>query len=295
MTSIARILDFGFWILACASGVSRVCHGIQNQKSKIQNTLRDHITRLVILCAFGIGATPSAYGTEAERAASVDFQKANALYQRGQFGDAVDGYRTIIGQGLASGPLYYNLGNAWLKRGRMGEAIWAYERARALMPRDPDVRANLAYARSRVPESLSVSWSLPRWWQWATLGDVFRPGELACALIILVWICVGCRLALMWGPGLAAALRPIAWGLIVLMTGAGVVLLAQTMSDRLMPTVIVVEERAEVTFAPQPGSTRHFLLPEGTRVRVLQREPGWLRVQRGDGRLGWVQSTAVAQ
>src|SRR5262249_18396747 len=47
-----------------------------------------------------------------------------------------------------SGNLYFNVGNAWFKAGDVGRAILDWERARRLVPGDPDLLANLGWARS---------------------------------------------------------------------------------------------------------------------------------------------------
>ena len=43
-----------------------------------------------------------------------------------------------------------NLGNAYFKSGQLGKAIAAYREAEQMSPRDPDVRANLRFARNQV-------------------------------------------------------------------------------------------------------------------------------------------------
>ena len=47
---------------------------------------------------------------------------------------------------MQDGRLYYNLGNACFKSGKLGEAILWYERARRLLPHDEDIEANLRFA-----------------------------------------------------------------------------------------------------------------------------------------------------
>ena len=80
---------------------------------------------------------------------SGGFEAANKLYEEGKFAQAAAAYEQLIQSGRVSAPLYFNLGNAWFKSGQMGRAITAYRRAEQLAPRDPDVRANLQFARNQ--------------------------------------------------------------------------------------------------------------------------------------------------
>ena len=73
--------------------------------------------------------------------------EANQQFKSGDFAGAAAAYEKII---AAEGPrasVYYNLGNSYQQLKQYGPAILAYERARLLTPRDPDLLANLALAR----------------------------------------------------------------------------------------------------------------------------------------------------
>ena len=63
-------------------------------------------------------------------------------------------FSSLLRYGLADARLEYNLANAEYKRGRLGEAILHYERARRLAPADPTSRRTW---RSRAPRSATSS------------------------------------------------------------------------------------------------------------------------------------------
>ena len=75
---------------------------------------------------------------------------ANALVESGHTAEAVQIYEQLVTQGARDGALFYNLGNAYYQQGNLGRAIVSYEQAAQLTPRDPDVRQNLAQARSQA-------------------------------------------------------------------------------------------------------------------------------------------------
>ena len=61
---------------------------------------------------------------------------------------------SLLADGLRSGAVYYNLGNAYYRAGEYGRAIAAYRKARPYRPRDPYLEANLRQARSVAPGRL---------------------------------------------------------------------------------------------------------------------------------------------
>ena len=53
---------------------------------------------------------------------------------------------------------------------------------------------------------------------------------------------------------------------------------------------IILVESSDVYFEPFASATRHFLVFEGTQVIVLQRKDGWAKIERADGKIGWIQN-----
>ena len=83
---------------------------------------------------------------DAQSAAAGQYNEANALYRAGDFAAARRTYLEVVDAGVQDARLYYNLGNACFKAGKLGEAILWYERARRLVPHDEDIEANLRFA-----------------------------------------------------------------------------------------------------------------------------------------------------
>lgn len=99
--------------------------------------------RLLIIClAWMCGGIGSAFADGRD-----EFDRANAIFEAGDFANAAAAYEEIIMNHGPRASVYYNLGNSHLRMEDYGRAILAYERARLLSPRDPDLRSNLALAR----------------------------------------------------------------------------------------------------------------------------------------------------
>ena len=80
------------------------------------------------------------------------FDRGVAAYREGKWEEAEGAWRAMAEAGVHDPRVEYNLGNAAWKQGRLGEAIWRWERARRLDPDDRDLRSNLALARHTLSE-----------------------------------------------------------------------------------------------------------------------------------------------
>lgn len=120
---------------------------------------RVEIVRIFLLwCSWCImGTMTAATATEPgkhERA----FVRALELFDTAK---SADDYRasareleSIVADGIHSGAVYYNLGNAWYRAGEYGRAILNYRRATPYRPRDPYLQANLQQALAAAPGRL---------------------------------------------------------------------------------------------------------------------------------------------
>lgn len=122
---------------------------------------------------------------------ATPMEDANRLFTSGNFEAAAASYETILKDGGPDSSAYYNLGNSYQKLKRYGPAILAYERARLISPRDPDLTANLALAR-KAATAFEEPATHPRLdaalrylsrdeWSWLAGGAALLLGALALA------------------------------------------------------------------------------------------------------------------
>lgn len=249
------------------------------------------MTCLIMRMDAAASGTPEV--AEPARSLPAAFRQANERYRQGQFAQAAEGYHAMLKRGVESGALYYNLGNALLKNGQRGEALWAYLKARTLLPRDPDVHANLTYTQSLLGSGVKESIRPPRVVRWLTLHHRFTTAELAREWIVLWWCLVACRVGSAWVPGARRALGAARWLVGTVTAIFLMALVAQTGWVDSAPQAVVIRDQAEVKFAPQNAATTHFTLPEGAVVFVRGRELGWIQIRRADDRAGWVPEDVI--
>src|SRR6185369_14959299 len=125
--------------------------------------------------------------------APASFDQSNRLYEEGKYNEAIAGYESLLKSGKASTAILFNLGNAYFKSGQLGRAIYNFRRAEAVAPRDPDIQANLRFARDRINGSASV---LPAPWQ--HMVHFFTMNELSVVAAICFWALLSLLATLRW-------------------------------------------------------------------------------------------------
>ena len=201
------------------------------------------------------------------------FDEGNRRYQEGDYAGAIELYERILESGVESGELHYNLGNAWFRLGALGPAILHYERARRIMPRDGDLRANLALARALTVDQVTPLpgfwlFRVARWW----VDLLSRPALLA--VVTLAWLTAAAGgVALVFG--LSLLVRELEVG-------------------RPDEAVIMAEEAAVRSAPADDEALLIFTVHEGTKVRVERRSDEWVEIVLEDGKVGWVRSGRLA-
>jgi hypothetical protein len=247
--------------------------------------------------ALGAGAE-DVHGAAAGRDPVTRFFEANALYKAGRYADAAVRYEALREAGFRSGALYFNLGNAYLKAGDLGRAVLGYRRALRVLPRDPDVRANLRFAEEQLSGAAGVAAQPPPLWHRLLFPLAFRAtaGELAgAASLVYALILLGLTVRLFarsWRPVLGRLAAVAAFLLAVLSASLGY----RIVHDDLRTTAVVVEREGTgvaVRFEPADDGTVHFRVPAGAVVEILAEREGWQQVARADGRRGWIPARAL--
>jgi len=241
-------------------------------------------TRLLLMLLLAIVTGASA------RAATVSsaFDDANKLYEQGRFADAAAAYEKILQTGQTSAAVYFNLGNAWFKSGQLGRAILNYRLAEQLAPRDPDIRANLHFARNNV--SGGATRPADRWRRWTGRLTLNEWTALATGAL-WVWFVL---LAL---GHLRPALRKSLRGYTAT-AGAATGLLAVGLAlagyDRLVVRrAIVVTRESVVRYGPLEESQSSYTARDGAELTVGDQKNGWIEVTDAAGRKGWLRRDQV--
>jgi len=245
---------------------------------------------LAALCAAsaaraGVSVPPEARG-------NALFDQANAAYLSGDTSRAVAGYEALLEEGLVSPELETNLGAAYLRQGKRGQAALHLERALFLDPSDDDARADLLEVRRGNVDKLEGeaedggAEAISR-----VLAPL--PGRPAAVALVALW-------TLGWGLLTANFLRPraalgtSAGACFILAGAAALVTAGSAAAHRLtLRRAVVVAQAAPAREGPSDRAASHFEVHEGTALRIEDEDHGFRRVKLANGLTGWVPSSAV--
>jgi tetratricopeptide (TPR) repeat protein len=219
----------------------------------------------------------------------ADFEAGLAAYRSNDMTAAVTAWERVVQQGIASGPLYYNLGNAYYRSNRVGLAILNYERARKLMPRDRDVSGNLDLAHLAVVDKIEPPVRLFIWNWIDRVRDYLTLTELAW-MFHLLGVLAG-TIFLLWRYGPLKVRGLLKGGLVtvfVLYVVCGSWYVWRVSVDAKM-SAIVTAAKTDIYSAPDAASKQLFSLHEGTKIVCGEQLAGWTNILLSDGRKGWVQ------
>ncbi len=218
------------------------------------------------------------------------FYRGNDAYEKGEYSKAIDEYERIIAAGYESGPVYYNLGNAYFKTGDLGKAVLDYERARRLMPRSADLKANIRFAANKIigkvrPTEKGI-------WQWRPVrfyAGNFTINELLLVISGIYTFAFMLLILAMYFP--ARKVRIFIAIFFLFLFGLYNSLIIWHKADGLGKDAVVMQDEADSRYGPFDSATTFFKLREGMKVKILKDKAGWYKIERPDGKVGWVKKS----
>jgi tetratricopeptide (TPR) repeat protein len=236
--------------------------------------------KLFFLIAFMLGSLACRAANSAETA----FAEANRSYEQGKYAEAALLYQTVVSN-APTASAWYNLGNAEFKAGRLGYGIAAWRRAEQIEPRDTLLRANIAFARTKLsdasPESspLTIIRRYVRTDEWTIIAMI----GFAAGFLILAWS--------EWRRSAKPRFILATIFLISLLCASASA--ANYRDSFVRKQSVVIAKQVPIRFGPLEESQIGFQLNDGTEVVVLDSSPGWYQIRDSSGRSGWARQDAM--
>jgi hypothetical protein len=225
-------------------------------------------------------------------AQSSAIQNAEMAYQKEDYNKAVQLYESLLKTQGESASVYYNLGNAYYKLGKVAPSILNYERALLLNPGDADIRFNLQMAKQKAVDNIVPvgSFFLVNWFNAVkNMGSVNSWGNLGIVAFILF---IGCLIMFFFSRWIR--LKKIAFysGLFLIAVVVFANLFAHAEKSELINRThaIVFSPTVTVKSSPDASGTDLFILHEGAKVRIKSALGTWSEIELEDGNVGWMPS-----
>ncbi|MFQ6604224.1 MAG: tetratricopeptide repeat protein [Fidelibacterota bacterium] len=226
----------------------------------------------------------------AQSTLDATFQDANALMQQERYEESAAKYERILSQGFEHADLYYNLGNAYYRSGQNGLAIWAYEKARQLNPRDDDISYNLSIAQTQVRDRIDMPETLfvVEWYRWLKSGFTLKQW---------IWIGLGGFLlsAFLFNLGsflhLTVLRNQIVLAVVFIALISHMIALDKYWEFSDTREAIITDMEIFAYSAPfERSDDILFKIHEGVKVEIIQSQPEWSEIILLDGKKGWIRS-----
>lgn len=221
-------------------------------------------------------------------------EAGNLAYSSANYNEAVSQYESVLGSGLESAGLYFNLGNAYFKLNNIPAAILNYEKAEKLDPTDENIQFNLALANSRIIDKMEPlpEFFLRTWWHsarntfssdhWAKIGVA---GFILALIAVALFIISG-----------SVFLRKISFWSGILFLGLTALSLIFSIGEyrdySSHNSAIIFTPTVTVKSSPNDASVDLFVIHEGTKVFITDLVEGWSEVRLANGHVGWVKTEA---
>ena len=225
--------------------------------------------------------------------AKLLFQQGHTHYIEGKFEEAIADYEQVLNSGLESGPLYYNLGNAYFKNGSLGRAILDYLRAERLMPEDTDLKANLDYAQSLIKGGLIIP---TRCWLirfFFALADSFSLNRITIFSSILYFLLSILIIFIILTKNSRRIFVCVSVPVLVFLILSLSLFFAQFWQTIVHKEAVVITQQADSKFEPFDEATTFFTLNEGECIFIVTSRKNWIKVRRIDGKQGWIKKSDI--
>jgi tetratricopeptide (TPR) repeat protein len=225
---------------------------------------------------------------------AMDLDRTDPDAAKAYYREAILHYEAIVKNGgVRNGKLYYNVGNAYFRLGDTGRAILNYKRAALFMQNDPNLRQNLDYARNRRADRIELRQKEK---VLKTLFFIHYDIPSRMKLIVFaisfgaLWISAAARL--LWRTGwlkIAIAVSAVMSAVFLASLVIDAASLARTPEGVITAEETIGRMGDAETYQPSFKEPLHA----GSEFRLLEKRPGWWRVELESGDRTWIPDGAA--
>lgn len=223
------------------------------------------------------------------------FQKGNEFYHEGNYSEAIKMYDGIVEKGYQETSLYYNLGNAYFRSGKIGLAILYYEKAKKLSPSDEDIDHNLNFANTKIVDRIET---LPRffifdWWE-NLLAFLSLSGWTYLAYMFYLLILFAFAYYFFAKSLKAQRISVYSGFTAMFLFVLSVILLLVNLNREInVKYGIITEPAAVAKFSPDVNSKDAFVVHEGLKVKAEDKVNNCIKIKLIDGKIGWLDENRI--
>ncbi len=219
------------------------------------------------------------------------FESANAYYGQKQYEEAAKMYLLVLKKDKDNLHARYNLGNCYYHLKDFPAAILHYEKARKLVPEDKQIAHNIQLANQQLFEKTEFSKDFFVTKAVKNFITGTSANTWAIYWLLVFWICaVAWCVYFLFGKNAGKSIGQITLPFVLLL--AYFVYHAYTEKNKTH-FAIVMQAPSLLQESPVQSAAAKDTLKAGTKVELLDRDKGWMKVQLQNGKSGWIQQAQL--
>lgn len=225
------------------------------------------------------------------------FKKANDLYKKGNYEQALHAFESILKSDNESADLYFNIANCYYKLGKVAPSIYNYEKALLLNPDDEVIKTNRSFAQKMAIDDIKIVPEVGFKKMVKDFTSSFHYDSWAWMAVCIAFLSLLSFLGYYFGN--TVLLKRTFFSLfLIFLVGIGVTVFAaflQKKYDANYNPAIVFAEATTLKSEPKNSSEDVVTLHEGTKVLVLETLGNWKKVALSDKTKAWIDKDAIRE
>lgn len=232
-------------------------------------------------------------------------QQADSAYNAENYREAIELYNLSIAKEGRSSDIYYNLGNAYYRADKLGQAVLSYERALRLDPVNKDARTNLEFVKNRIQDKPEDDTAFFASLHHTFVGSMTANGWAWMAFVVFVLL-MGAIALYIFSTKVEMRKLGFFGGITLLVIFAYFLFVANDSAEFATDhnTAVVTVPSTQLTSAPRAPRTstdKVVLIHEGTAVEIIDSvatpddpvSPKWYNVKINNNTKAWLRASDV--
>lgn len=222
-------------------------------------------------------------------------KEAETAYISEDYAKAIELYKDVLLNYGDSYEVYYNLGNAYYKTGKIASAILNYERALLINPGNGDIRFNLEMAKLKAVDKIEPlgEFFLVKWFR--SFQNIFSVDTWAAVGITCFILFIGCLILFFFSKWMRLKKIGFYLGgfLLVMIIFSNIFAYNQKKALVDRSGAIIFVPTVTIKSSPDTSGTDLFVLHEGTKVFIKSSLGEWNEIELEDGNVGWIHQKNI--
>ena len=220
------------------------------------------------------------------------FQKANELYKNEQYTEAIKLYQKLAGEKLYSGNLYFNIGNACFKLKDFINSRYYYEKAYVLSPNDKSIAHNLALVKINFQDREEKKQDFIQNSYILLKNSLSLDAILWCYVLLISLLLINI-IFYRHSRKKIINVRRLSYLVFIILLLFFMLTYSRVSYFFKPDQALVFNDRVEVKSGPSNDLATLFIIHQGAKIRIIQKNDSWINIEYTKQLNGWVPAKSI--